>query len=73
MVYCVYGTEEALLRQVNELRLARQDAEQERDELMLRTQQLQNKANDNAASGRLIYTVSQKRDLYTFAHNFGRC
>jgi len=20
-----------------------------------------------------IYTVSQKRDLYTFAHNFGRC
>jgi len=48
----VFGcAEEALLRQINDLRIARLEAEQERDELMQRTQQLQSKANENAASG----------------------
>jgi len=43
--------EAALLKQVNDLRMARQAAEHQRDELMQRAQQLQSKSHENAVSG----------------------
>jgi len=39
------------MKQLNDLRTTRQEAEQQRDELMQRAQQLQSKAHDNTVSG----------------------
>jgi len=44
--------EEALVKQINELRMSRQMAEQQREELMQRAQQLRNKSQENVVSGK---------------------
>jgi len=51
------------MKQINDLRIARQVAEQQRDDLMLRAQQLQSKTQENAVSG--IYDISACLDTNT--------
>ena len=55
---CDCAAEEALVKQINDLRMSRQLAEQQREELMQRAHQLRNKSQENAVSGQLtLYDI----------------